>query len=171
MKYAATEKIVVTVYELQHIGDSGEKEMNFVNGNFISNSVAQTREIARQFASVLKGGEVIAFRGGLGAGKTTFTSALAAELECREPVASPTFTLMNTYHGRLTVHHFDLYRISDEDSLYNIGYFDVAGQPDAVTLIEWSENVAAFLPPFDYVIEIRIGADGSREFCFRREEC
>jgi len=142
-----------------------------LNGNFISNGVAQTREIAGQFARVLKGGEVVAFRGGLGAGKTTFTSALAAALECREPVASPTFTLMNTYHGRLTVHHFDVYRISDEDSLYNIGYFDVAGQPDTVTLIEWSENVAEFLPPFDYVIDIEVLPDGGRRFGFRREVC
>ena len=134
-------------------------------------SEAETMALAARLAPMLSPGDTVLLEGDLGAGKSVLARGIARGLGVEGPMPSPTFTLMNTYHGRLTVHHFDLYRISDEDSLYNIGYFDVAGQPDAVTLIEWSENVAAFLPPFDYVIEIRIGADGSREFCFRREEC
>lgn len=140
-----------------------------MNRQYRSDSVKQTAKIAQELAAELTGGEIIAFRGGLGAGKTTFTAALASALNCTEPVSSPTFTLMNTYHGRLTLHHFDLYRIGDEESLYHVGFYDAAGCPGTVTLIEWSENVEAFLPPTDYVIDISVQPDGSRQFTFRRK--
>jgi len=138
---------------------------------FQTHSEQDTLAFASRLAPMLEAGDTVLLEGDLGAGKSVLARGIARGMGVEGPMPSPTFTLMNTYHGRLTVHHFDVYRISDEDSLYNIGYFDVAGQPDTVTLIEWSENVAEFLPPFDYVIDIEVLPDGGRRFGFRREVC
>ena len=117
-----------------------------MRGKFVAKNQKETEALAQKLANELRGGEVIAFFGDLGSGKTTFTSALATALGCPETVTSPTFVIMNRYCGRLIVNHFDMYRISDFDGLYSTGYFDVAGQPDSVTLIEWSENIIDLIP-------------------------
>jgi len=117
-----------------------------LRGKFVANNLKETEALAQKLAEELQGGEVIAFFGDLGSGKTTFTSALAKALRCPETVTSPTFVIMNRYAGRLVVNHFDMYRINDFDNLYSTGYFDVAGQSDSVTLIEWSEHIINLIP-------------------------
>ena len=92
---------------------------------YISDSPMQTEQIASDFAKKLCAGEVIAFRGGLGMGKTCFTRGLASGLGFNGEVTSPTFALINEYiGGRLNVYHFDMYRISSWDELYSCGYFE-----------------------------------------------
>ena len=134
----------------------------------------KTCEIARQIAADLKGGEVIALCGELGSGKTAFTAFLAEALGCRETVTSPTFVIFNRYaSGRLTVNHFDMYRISGFDDLYTTGYFDVAGQPDSVTVIEWAERVLGDIPCPDYRIAITRDPAGEplrRQFVIEKKE-
>ncbi|HOP12269.1 MAG TPA: tRNA (adenosine(37)-N6)-threonylcarbamoyltransferase complex ATPase subunit type 1 TsaE [Oscillospiraceae bacterium] len=117
-----------------------------MRGKFVAKNLTETEALAQKLAGELCGGEVVAFFGDLGSGKTTFTSALAAALGCPETVTSPTFVIYNRYTGRLAVNHFDMYRINDFDGLYSTGYFDVAGQPDSVTLIEWSEHIIDLIP-------------------------
>lgn len=129
-----------------------------MRGKFVAKNQKETEALAQEFADELRGGEVIAFFGDLGSGKTTFTSALARALGCPETVTSPTFVIMNRYEGRLVVNHFDMYRVNDFDGFYSTGYFDVAGQPDSVTLIEWSENIIDFIPPPSHQIRISRGA-------------
>lgn len=110
----------------------------------VSNSVAETEAIAARVAEKLTGTEVIAFFGGLGMGKTAFTRGLCAALEVDEPVSSPTFALVNTYRGKFTVFHFDMYRVTTWDDLYSTGFFDYLER--GVIVIEWSENIEGALP-------------------------
>ena len=111
---------------------------------YISHSVEETEQIAMNLASKLKGDEVIAFFGGLGMGKTAFTQGICDGLGIQARVTSPTFAIVNQYEGRpLSVFHFDMYRIENEDQLYNIGFYDYLDY-DGVLAIEWSENIAGF---------------------------
>ena len=96
-------------------------------------------------AQHLQGGEVIALFGGMGMGKTAFTRGIAAGLGVTGGVSSPTFALVHDYTGRLTVHHFDMYRVSGWDDLYSTGFFDYLDTED-VLVIEWSENIESALP-------------------------
>lgn len=111
-----------------------------------TSSPAETKALAAQVAALLRPGDVLAYRGGLGAGKTTFTAGLAQGLGLGDVVSSPTFALVNEYRGRdLTLYHFDMYRISGFDDLYSTGFFDYL-DGDAILAVEWSENIAAALP-------------------------
>ena len=92
---------------------------------FLSFSPMDTEKFAENFAKTLKGGEVIAFRGGMGMGKTHFTRGLAKGLNFTGDISSPTFALVNEYRGgRLPLFHFDMYRIESWEDLYSCGFFD-----------------------------------------------
>lgn len=119
-------------------------------------SPTQTEELGRRVAQKLHGGEVIALYGGMGMGKTAFTRGLADGLGIPSGVSSPTFALVNEYHGRLTVYHFDMFRVDGWDDLYSTGFFDYL-ETEAVLVIEWSENVEGALPPDAVKIEISLG--------------
>ena len=120
---------------------------------YISNSVTDTEALAARLAEKLRGGEVIAFTGSMGMGKTAFTRGLVAGLGGGDVVSSPTFALVNEYEARLTVQHFDMYRVSGWDDLYSTGFFDYL-DTGSVLVIEWSENIDGALP--DDVIRIDI---------------
>ena len=87
----------------------------------------------------------IALYGDLGVGKTAFVRGVASVLCPGAAVRSPTFALVNEYRGKLPIFHFDMYRITDEDDLYSIGYDDYLLR-DGVILVEWSENIPFALP-------------------------
>lgn len=129
--------------------------------DFVSHSLEETAGLAEKIARSLRGGEVIALFGDLGSGKTAFCSALAEKLGCPQTVTSPTFVIFNRYRGRFTVNHFDMYRISTFDELYDTGYFDAAGAGDSVTLIEWAENIIDFIPEPDIIIKAGMTPDGT----------
>lgn len=106
---------------------------------FVSTSVRETHNLAKGIADILEGGEVILLNGDLGAGKTTFTKGLAKALGVDEEVTSPTFTIMNVYEsGRLKLNHLDMYRLEQEDDLYELGVEEAMGA-DSVTVIEWNK--------------------------------
>lgn len=108
--------------------------------SYLSHSVEETYAIAASLASQLRGGEVLLLSGDLGAGKTTFVKGLARALGIEDTVTSPTFTLMNEYHGtRLKLYHFDLYRL-DADSAEEMGFDEYYHAPDAVCCIEWNKG-------------------------------
>ena len=109
---------------------------------FTTHSAAETEALGEQLASRLTGGEVIAYTGDLGAGKTAFTRGLARGLGITDRVTSPTFTIVNEYEGgRLPLFHFDMYRLSSSDELYDIGWEDYLAR-GGVCAVEWSEIVA-----------------------------
>ena len=113
--------------------------------SFVSHSEAETADFAREFAKTLKPGDVVAFFGGLGAGKTTFTRYMCEALNCRDDVSSPTFAIVNVYGEHNELCHFDMYRVESWDDLYSTGFFDYIDM-GSVLCVEWSENIENALP-------------------------
>lgn len=109
---------------------------------FLTHSALETERVGSRLAAQLRAGDVIAFHGGLGAGKTAFTRGLAAGLGVTDAVTSPTYTIVNEYlTGRLPLFHFDMYRLSSSEELFDIGWEDYLAR-GGVCAVEWSENVA-----------------------------
>ena len=106
----------------------------------LTHSAAETEALGCRLGCALAPGTVIAYRGGLGMGKTAFTRGLARGLDCRDRVTSPTFTIVNEYQGRIPLFHFDMYRLPDADALFDIGWEDYLDR-GGVCAVEWSENV------------------------------
>lgn len=136
----------------------------------ITNSPEETIAAAEKLAGHLRPGDMIAFRGGLGAGKTTFTRGLAVGLGLGDCVSSPTFALVNEYRdvkggGALTLYHFDMYRITTEEGLESTGFFDYDFENN-IAVIEWSENIEEFLPKD--TIYITIAADETTDAPVRK---
>ena len=127
---------------------------------FHSKSESETEAIGAAFARDLPGGTVVAMVGELGAGKTAFVRGMARGmgLDCR--VSSPTFTIVNEYLGERELIHFDMYRLSSAEELFDIGWEDYLAR-GAVCAVEWSENVSdAF---FGDEIPVRIEKSGENE--------
>jgi len=134
---------------------------------YISHSLEDTERIANEIASTLKGNEVIAYLGGLGAGKTTFTRGVAAAFGFENGVHSPTFAIVNEYHGgKVPIYHFDMYRVMDEDDLYSTGFYDYIGK--GLIIIEWSENILEYLPEDAIFIEISYGENENTRIIKRK---
>ena len=127
----------------------------------ITASPAETQAFADALAAKLPGGTYLAFRGGLGVGKTTFCHGLARGLGCVDEVSSPTFSIVNYYRGPRPLAHFDMYRISSRDDLETTGYFDYL-EAGAILAVEWSENIAAALPPDTVYVTIQRIDDTTR---------
>ena len=125
----------------------------------ITTSPEQTEAVGAALAARLWPGAVIAYRGDLGAGKTAFTRGLARGLGVREPVTSPTYTIVNEYlGGRLPLFHFDMYRLGSEDELFDIGWEDYL-ERGGVCAVEWSENVWGALETPIVITISRLGED------------
>jgi tRNA threonylcarbamoyladenosine biosynthesis protein TsaE len=105
---------------------------------------------------------VLALRGGLGAGKTTFAKGFAAGLGVEGEVTSPTYTIVSEYEGRLRLHHIDAYRLSGPEDFDSVGGEDLLADAGGVCLIEWSERIAGSLPPEAAVAEFKVLEDGCR---------
>ncbi|MBR3978758.1 MAG: tRNA (adenosine(37)-N6)-threonylcarbamoyltransferase complex ATPase subunit type 1 TsaE [Oscillospiraceae bacterium] len=120
---------------------------------FITHSPEETESIGFRLGNILTPNTVLAFTGDLGAGKTAFTRGLARGLGATERVTSPTYTIVNEYlSGRLPLFHFDMYRLSSGDELWDIGWEDYLIR-GGVCAVEWSENVADAL---ENPVQIRI---------------
>ena len=125
---------------------------------YVSNSEGETEDLGLRLGRRLGPGAVVAYTGDLGAGKTAFTRGLARGLDISERVTSPTFTIVNEYlGGRLPLFHFDMYRLSSADELFDIGWEDYLAR-GGVCAVEWSENVADALEPDAIRVDIRRGA-------------
>lgn len=112
---------------------------------YFSESTRQTEEFAAKIAKHLSRGSVVAFYGGLGAGKTAFTSGLAKGLNIDCDVSSPTFAIVNDYGGNPPLVHFDMYKVESWEDLYSSGFFDYLDM-GAILAVEWSENIENALP-------------------------
>ena len=135
----------------------------------LTHSEAETENAGRALAASLSPGAVVALYGDLGAGKTAFVRGLARGLGISAAVSSPTFTIVNEYRGAIPLFHFDMYRLSGSDELFEIGWEDYLDR-GGVCAVEWSENVEdAF---FDDTIRVRIRklSDNDREITIERPE-
>lgn len=123
-----------------------------------TNSVDETERLARLVAQVLKPCDLIILKGDLGAGKTTFVRGLGDALNVDGPVTSPTFALVQTYDGKLPIHHLDVYRLTHLSEAYDLGLSELLDD-DAVTIIEWGDRISAVLPQEYLEITLEIGED------------
>jgi len=122
--------------------------------NYISENEKDTFNFAFEFAKTLKAGDIITLDGDLGAGKTVFTKGICEYFNVKNYVTSPTYTIVNEYSGNVKIYHFDIYRLNEEEELYNIGFFDYL-EDDAISIVEWSENIPEAF--YDYnVIKVTI---------------
>ena len=134
-------------------------------GWFESGSREETFEFGRRMGEQASAGQVICLEGDLGAGKTVFAKGFACGLGIREPVSSPTFTIVQEYEeGRLPLYHFDAYRIADPDEMEEIG-FDEYLFGEGVCLIEWAGQIRDLIPPGS--IWIRIERDPEKGTDYR----
>ena len=124
---------------------------------YISNSSEETIALGKKIGTKLSGNEVIAYFGDLGMGKTTITRGIVEGLGGDDMVSSPTFAIVNEYHAKYNVYHFDMYRVSDWNDLYSTGFFDYLDT--GVIIIEWSENIENALPEKYIRIDISKGND------------
>ena len=133
---------------------------------FETNKAEETFLLGKKLAEQATSGQVYCLDGELGTGKTVFTQGFAAGLGIKEPVNSPTFTIVEVYEeGRLDFYHFDVYRITDVEEMYEIGceeYFDGEG----VCLIEWAQLIEEILP--ENVIHIKIEKNLEKGFDYRK---
>ena len=136
---------------------------------FVSKSEKDTEGFAENFAKTLNKGDVIAFLGGLGAGKTAFTRGLARGLKCEDDVSSPTFAIVNEYYGETMLFHFDMYRIASIEELYSIGFFEYLDR-GGVCAVEWSENILSALPQNTKYIKINRIDQNEREIIIFSED-
>ena len=127
---------------------------------YLSHSPEETEHIGEMLGRRLRPGTVVAYRGGLGMGKTAFTRGLARGLDCRDRVTSPTFTIVNEYQGRIPLFHFDMYRLPDADALFDIGWEDYLDR-GGVCAVEWSERVDDAMPADTLWVDIARGTGES----------
>ena len=123
----------------------------------VTGGAEETRILGERFSRRLEPGDVVALYGGLGSGKTTLAQGICRGLGIREVVNSPTFTIVNEYHGRCPVYHLDCYRLEGAEDLVGLGYEEYF-YGDGVCLIEWAEKAADVLPPVRF--DVRFGQIG-----------
>jgi len=129
---------------------------------YLTHGPEETQALGKKLAACLHPGDVIAFYGDLGAGKTAFTRGLGEGLGIREQVTSPTYTIVNEYlSGSMPLFHFDMYRLGSSDELFDIGWEDYLAR-GGVCAVEWSENVEDALEGAITVSIYRLG-DQERE--------
>ena len=113
---------------------------------FEVNSISETTNIGEALGKLLNAGDIICLTGDLGTGKTHITKGIAKGLNITDNITSPTFNIVNEYDsGRLKLNHFDVYRVSDPDEIYAIGFDDYIFS-DAVSIIEWANYIEEILP-------------------------
>ena len=137
---------------------------------FDTSSVNETEALAEKLGRILKSGDVIAYKGSMGMGKTAFTRGLARGLEITDDVSSPTFALVNEYGGnKLTLYHFDMYRVEGYEDLYSTGFFDYLDM-GGIIAIEWSENIEDCLPNNTISITISQTGENSRRITIEGDD-
>lgn len=128
----------------------------------VSNDAEETYNYGVTFSKSLRGGDVVCLHGGLGAGKTVMAKGIAAGLGVTADVTSPTFVLLKIYNGaQFSLYHIDAYRLLSGREGENAGLTDYIGAIDAVTVIEWPENIIDIIPGC-IDISIEPTSDGQR---------
>jgi tRNA threonylcarbamoyladenosine biosynthesis protein TsaE len=129
-----------------------------------TNSAEETVAYARTFAGRLQRGDMVALYGDLGSGKTQFVKGVCQAFKTLTPATSPSFVILNRYHGadeqkrELLVYHFDLYRVKSLTEIYDLGYEEFL-QSDGVCLVEWAEMLGELLPKQRRDVRFSLGSD------------
>ena len=132
----------------------------------VTHSPEETAHLAGTIGKIIREGTVICLDGELGVGKTLFVRALARTLGVESDVTSPTFNLMNIYDAACPIVHFDLYRITSEEELEDIGFYEYAEATEGIVLIEWAEKFPDAMPADHLSVRIEALNDEERQFTF-----
>ena len=114
-----------------------------------------------EFAKTLKPGDIVTLDGDLGAGKTVFTKGICKFFNVTDYVVSPTYTIVNEYKGDMDIYHFDIYRIEEEEELYNIGFYEYLDN-EGIKIIEWAEKIPEAFEGYE-LIKVTIEKSGDFE--------
>jgi tRNA threonylcarbamoyladenosine biosynthesis protein TsaE len=140
------------------VKQGGEMASDLITGiHFVDNETG-TESFAKKIAGTIKGGELITLDGDLGTGKTFFTGAFCENIGIkRTMICSPTYTIMRKIEGRLTVYHWDFYRVGSVDELVMSDFFELVNEKNAVNIIEWAslfkESWENYFPRIEINIE------------------
>ena len=117
-------------------------------------SPEETLRCAKEFAASLKSGDIVRLFGEIGVGKTVFVRGIADFFQCGEEVCSPTFTILNIYEGEKTLYHFDLYRLEQEEEIYEAGLYEFL-EGNGISIVEWPQLLREYPDAriFDVTIE------------------
>lgn len=145
------------------MGTHGDIEVEPVK--LVTHSPEETMEMAAALAKTLRRNDVLALQGTLGAGKTYFVKGMAHGLGVNDEtaVASPTFVLLRQYRGKLTLYHFDAYRLEDAGQMAEIGCYETFNS-GGVSVVEWANHVSSCLPEEHFLLTIRVSGPTRRDF-------
>lgn len=140
-----------------------ENSPKFSEMEFITKSAEETIQLSQKIGALLKPGDVLAMKGDLAAGKTTFTKGIAKSLGVEDEITSPTFCLVSEYRGKkMDLYHMDVYRLDGAEDFKNLGVDDLI-YGNGISVIEWSEKIEKVLPKKSIIVEISSQSDGSRK--------
>jgi len=120
----------------------------------ITKSPEDTQKLGKEISKLIKPGDLLAFYGELGAGKTCLIQGISQGLEVKDYVISPSFTIINEYKGKILVFHFDLFRLSNIEEILDLGYEEYF-YGEGLTVIEWAEKIENLLPRDHLKIDIK----------------
>lgn len=139
--------------------------MTKMKKTYLLKTEEDTRSLGKQLAGAAKASDVIALVGDLGVGKTTLAKAIAAHLGIKEEITSPTFTILAQYEsGRLPFYHFDVYRVHEEDELFEIGFQEYL-DGEGLCVIEWADLIEELLPAGTLWVRLAWDATGTERIC------
>ena len=125
-----------------------------MNLTIITKSPEETKNLGKDVSKLVKTGDILAFYGELGAGKTCFIQGISLGLEVKDYVTSPSFTIINEYQGKVPIYHFDLFRLNNVEEILELGYEEYF-YGEGLTVIEWAEKIEQLLPKEHLKIDIK----------------
>ena len=125
-----------------------------MNFTIITKSPEETKKLGKEVSKLVKPGDLLAFYGELGAGKTCFIQGISRGLKVKDYVTSPTFTIINEYQGKIPIFHFDLFRLNNAEEILELSYKEYF-YGEGLTVIEWAEKIEQFLPKEHLKIDIK----------------
>jgi tRNA threonylcarbamoyladenosine biosynthesis protein TsaE len=136
-----------------------------MNFTIITKSPEETKKLGKEISKLVKPGDLLAFYGELGAGKTCFIQGISEGLEVKDYVTSPSFTIINEYQGKIPFYHFDVFRVSNIEEIIELGYEEYF-YGEGLTVIEWAEKIENLLPKDHLKIEIKFKNIYERKISF-----
>ncbi len=125
-----------------------------MNLTIITKSPEETKNLGKEVSKLTKPGDLLAFYGELGTGKTCFIQGIARGLKVKDYVTSPSFTIINEYQGKIPIYHFDLFRLNNAEEILEFSYEEYF-YGEGLTVIEWAEKIEQFLPKEHLKIDIK----------------
>src|SRR5665648_589719 len=140
-----------------------------MNLTIITNSPEETKKIGKEVGKLVRPGDLLAFSGELGAGKTCFIQGISKQLEVKDYVPSPSFPIINENPGKIPIYHFDLFRLNSAEEVLEVGYEEYF-YGEGLTVIEWAEKIEQLLPKEHLKIDIKFKDRYERIISFISQE-